>query len=61
MFNRCATPHCRYESVLIYLGTPLCERHWSTLCELSMAERKASAARNNPLPLTNDHAKKDST
>ena len=29
----CARAKCKRESAVIYLGTPLCQKHWVQLCE----------------------------
>ena len=38
--NKCAIKGCRDTSTIIYLNTPLCEKHWSILAEKSCEETK---------------------
>lgn len=30
---KCAYPHCRGSSCIVYLGRPLCEKHWDIIAE----------------------------
>ena len=36
--NVCSAARCSCRAALIYLGTPLCDRHWLQLCETDNEE-----------------------
>lgn len=39
MRDRCAYPKCRAEPEIIYLDRPLCDKHWSLVCQDGIANK----------------------
>ena len=38
--NQCDFPRCRGYDYLIYLGKPICQKHWEQICEANSKTEK---------------------
>jgi len=46
----CGRPRCRRECTLTYLGTRLCQRHWSELCSQQDRDERTTVRGNKDRP-----------
>ncbi len=59
--DRCATPRCRREPALTYLGKPLCQACWQAECQDTPVDGASGAAEDPPMSKKNKKAGKGGT
>ncbi len=59
--NRCATPRCKFEPALTYLGKPLCQACWEAECQDTLVDGALGAEENTTMSKKSKKATKGGT